>query len=70
MLELNSSFIWIFSLLWLLYFFDYIDRMVVVSLFPFLKAEWGLTDAQCGWLGTIYFIVVAALTIPAAILCM
>ena len=25
---------YVFLLLWLLYFFDYIDRMVVVSLFP------------------------------------
>ena len=24
--------------------FDYIDRQVIVSLFPYLKAEWALSD--------------------------
>jgi hypothetical protein len=41
---------YIFILLYLLYFFDYLDRMVVAALFPFLKAEFGITDAQCGML--------------------
>ncbi len=39
---------YVFALLFLLYLFDYIDRLVVVSLFPFLKRDWGLTDTQCG----------------------
>lgn len=39
---------YIFSLLFLLYMFDYIDRMVISSLFPFLKADWNLTDTECG----------------------
>ena len=34
----------IFILLFLLYMFDYIDRMVIVSLFPFLQRDWGLSD--------------------------
>lgn len=37
-------------LLFLLYIFDYADRYIVVSLYPFLKSEWGLSDAQCGLL--------------------
>ena len=32
---------YVFLLLWLLYFFDYIDRMVVVSLFPFSEGRLG-----------------------------
>jgi len=40
---------YVFSLLFLLYMFDYVDRMVISSLFPFLKAEWNLTDTQCGF---------------------
>jgi len=28
--------------------FDYIDRLVIVSLFPYIKQDWGLTDTQCG----------------------
>jgi len=39
-----------FVLLFLLYMFDYIDRMVIVSLFPFLQQEWHLSDTQCGLL--------------------
>ncbi|MCJ7687557.1 MAG: hypothetical protein MUO68_25055, partial [Desulfobacteraceae bacterium] len=39
-----------FTLLFLLYMFDYIDRLVISSLFPFLKQEWGLTDTHCGLL--------------------
>jgi hypothetical protein len=44
-------------LLFLLYFFDYADRLVVVSLFPFLKADWGLNDAQCGALQYTFFLL-------------
>ncbi|MBN2225175.1 MAG: MFS transporter [Deltaproteobacteria bacterium] len=53
----------------LLYVVNYMDRMVLSATLPLIKADLMLTDAQCGWLGTIYFIVVALLTIPAAILC-
>ena len=44
MLKTNSTYI--FILLFLLYMFDYLDRMVIVSLFPFLKQDWGITDTQ------------------------
>jgi predicted MFS family arabinose efflux permease len=58
---------YIFVLLFLLYMFDWLDRMVVVSLFPFIKADWGLTDTQCGMLisGVSWSIVV--LTFPVSI---
>ncbi len=39
---------YVFLLLFLLFMFDYIDRLVIVSLFPYIKQEWGLTDTQCG----------------------
>ncbi len=39
---------YVFSLLFLLFMFDYIDRLVIVSLFPYIKQDWGLTDTQCG----------------------
>jgi len=32
---------YIFILLFLLYFFDYVDRMVVTSLFPHIKGSGG-----------------------------
>jgi len=53
----------------LLYVVNYMDRMVLSATLPLIKEDLMLTDALCGWLGTIYFIVVAILTVPAAILC-
>jgi MFS family permease len=57
-----------FTLLFLLYMFDYIDRMVVVSLFPFLKVDFGLSDTQCGLLvSTVYWSIVV-LSIPTSVI--
>ena len=53
----------------LLYIINYMDRMVLSATLPLIKADFKLTDTQCGWLGTIYFIIVAVLTLPASILC-
>lgn len=58
---------YVFLLLWLLYFFDYIDRMVVVSLFPFLKADWGLTDAQCGAMVSAVYWAIILFSFPVSI---
>jgi MFS family permease len=59
---------YIFALLFLLYMFDYIDRMVVVSLFPFLKADFGLSDTQCGLLvSTVYWSIVV-LSFPTSLI--
>ncbi|MEW6333015.1 MAG: MFS transporter, partial [Thermodesulfobacteriota bacterium] len=59
---------YVFLLLWLLYFFDYVDRMVVVSLFPFLKADWGLTDAQCGAMVSAVYWAIILFSFPISIL--
>ena len=48
--------------------FDYVDRQVIVSLFPHLKAEWNLSDKQLGGLVSIISIVVAVGGIPVALL--
>ena len=58
---------YIFILLYLLYFFDYVDRMVVAALFPFLKAEWGLTDAQCGMLVSAVYWAILIFSFPVSI---
>jgi MFS transporter, Spinster family, sphingosine-1-phosphate transporter len=47
---------------------DYIDRQVVVSLFPYMKADWGLSDKQLGALVSIVSITVAAGALPVALL--
>ena len=57
-----------FILLFLLYVFDYIDRNIVTVLFPQLKAEFGLTDTECGSLVSVVTISVAIFTFPVSIL--
>lgn len=57
---------YIFTLLFLLYMFDYIDRMVIVSLFPYIKNDWGLSDAQCGLLVSVVYWAILAFTLPAS----
>ncbi len=59
---------YIFVLLFLLYMFDYVDRMVVTSLFPFLKTDWNLTDTQCGMLVSAVYWSIVLLTFPVSIL--
>ncbi len=59
---------YVFILLFLLYFFDYADRMVVTSLFPFIKADWGLSDAQCGMLISAVYWSIILFTFPISIL--
>src|SRR5512137_2046014 len=59
---------YILALLFLLSMFDYIDRMVVVYLFPFLKADFGLSDTQCGLLvSTVYWSIVV-LSVPISVI--
>ena len=57
-----------FILLFLLYMFDYIDRMVVVSLFPYIKQDWGLSDTQLGLLISAVYWSILVFTLPISIL--
>ena len=57
-----------FAMTFTLMLFDYIDRQVIVSLFPHIKAEWHLSDKQLGSLVSVISIVVAAGGIPVALL--
>lgn len=59
---------YIFFLLFLLYMFDYIDRMVVTSMFTFIEADWGLTHMQSGMLVSAVYWSIVALTFPVSIL--
>jgi predicted MFS family arabinose efflux permease len=59
---------YVFALLFLLYMFDYIDRLVVVSLFPFLKRDWGLTDTQCGLLVSAVSWAILVFSFPVSLL--
>ena len=46
--------------------FDYIDRQIIVSMFPFLKAQWSLSDQQLGTLVSVISVTVAVFGIPVA----
>ena len=56
-----------FVLLFLLYMFDYIDRLVISALFPFLKEDWGLTDTECGLLISAVYWSILLLSLPSSI---
>ncbi|MDL9997497.1 MFS transporter [Variovorax sp. J22P240] len=47
---------------------DYIDRQVIVSLFPYLKADWGLSDKQLGGLVSVVSVTVALGALPVALI--
>lgn len=57
-----------FAMTFALMLFDYIDRQVIVSLFPHLRAEWNLSDKELGGLVSIISIVVAVGSIPVALI--
>jgi MFS family permease len=59
---------YVFILLFLLYLFDYMDRMVVVSLFPYLQRDWGLTDTQCGLLVSAVYWAIVLFSFPVSLL--
>jgi MFS transporter, Spinster family, sphingosine-1-phosphate transporter len=47
--------------------FDYIDRQVIVSLFPYMKTDWGLSDKQLGALVSVLSISLAACVLPVSL---
>lgn len=58
----------VFGILFALMVVDYVDRQVVVSMFPHLKDEWGLSDSQLGGLVSIVSVTVALGTVPLSLL--
>ncbi|HEY1438216.1 MAG TPA: MFS transporter [Casimicrobiaceae bacterium] len=58
----------VFAVLFALMVVDYIDRQVVVSMFPHLKAQWDLSDSQLGGLVSVVSITVALGAVPLSLL--
>ena len=56
-----------FAMTLALMIFDYVDRQVIVSLFPYLKAEWNLSDKQLGALVSVVSVTVAVGALPVAL---
>ena len=59
---------YVFMLLFLLYMFDYIDRMVVTSMFSSIERDWGITHTQSGLLVSAVYWAIVLLTFPVSIL--
>ena len=57
-----------FVMAFLLMTLDFVDRQVVVSMFPVLKSEWQLTDKQLGALVSSVSITIAIFSFPIAVL--
>jgi MFS family permease len=59
---------YVFTLLFLLYLFDYADRMVVNSMFTSIQKDWLINDTQCGWLVSVIYLAIGILTFPVSLL--
>jgi MFS family permease len=59
---------YVFVLLFLLYMFDYIDRMVITSMFTSIEKDWGITHTQSGLLISAVYWAIVLLTFPVSIL--
>jgi MFS family permease len=66
MKALSSRYKWtVLALFWFVYFINQADRQVLFSVFPLIQKEYGLTDANLGLLGSVFFWVYALL-VPVA----
>lgn len=59
---------YVFILLFLLYMFDYIDRMIVTSMFTSIEKDWGISHMQSGMLVSAVYWAIVLLTFPVSIL--
>lgn len=59
---------YVFSLLFLLYLFDYADRSIVTSMFSSIERDWGISHTQSGLLISAVYWAIVILTFPVSIL--
>ena len=59
---------YVFMLLFLLYMFDYIDRIVVTSMFTSIERDYGISHMQSGLLVSAVYWAIVILTFPVSIL--
>jgi predicted MFS family arabinose efflux permease len=63
----RSYALYVFFLCFFLMLLDYMARQVVVSMFPVLKAQWGLSDTRLGALVSVVSLAVGVLSVPLAV---
>ena len=56
------------SIVWLLYFFDFVARFGVNPLYPLIQKDFGLSDPQVGLLGSVVLFGMAILVLPLSYL--
>jgi len=65
----SKAYAWtVFALTFGLMLSDYLSRQAMGAVFPFLKAEWGVSDPQLGALVSIVSLVVGVTTIPLSLM--
>jgi predicted MFS family arabinose efflux permease len=57
----------VFALAFALLLSDFMCRQVLAAVFPFLRAEWALSDTQLGALSSVVALTVAVLTVPLSV---
>ena len=64
-----TAYAWVvFALTFGLLISDYMARQVLSAVFPLLKSDWQLTDAQLGFLSGVVPLMVGVLTVPISLL--
>ena len=58
----------VFALTFGLMLSDYLSRQVIGAVFPFLKAEWGLSDSQLGIPVSVVSLVVGLSSVPISLI--
>ncbi|WP_198781024.1 MFS transporter [Shewanella putrefaciens] len=67
--SIPRTFAWtVFALTFGLLISDYMSRQVLNAVFPLLKSDWALTDAQLGSLSSIVALMVGLLTFPLSLI--
>src|SRR3954463_13358876 len=67
--QARKLFPWVvFALTFGLLLSDYMSRQVLSAIFPFLKAEWALSDTQLGGLTSVVALTVGLLAVPLSLL--
>ncbi|MET8150844.1 MFS transporter [Actinoplanes sp. NPDC049668] len=58
----------VFTLTFALMLSDYMSRQALVAVFPYLKADWALTDTELGVLTSVVSLMVGVLAVPLSML--
>ena len=69
-METSSKFkaYYLLTLIFILYMFDYADRLVITSFLDSIKQEWNISDTQLGMLTGIVNLFVAVFVLPLSIM--